>query len=211
MPKDAPTPLPSPRTASLGAPTSLAGRAADDLAFVRDVVARSAHFTAVPGRGGIAMGVIALGAAPLAARQPSAMAWLVTWLLAAALAATIGAVALVHKARATGASLEATPARRFAFGLVPPLLVGAVLTAGAWRLEARALIVPIWLLCYGLAIVAAGAVSAVRLVPRLGLAFVALGAVTLAVPLRWHDAIMALGFGGAHLLAGFIIWRHHGG
>lgn len=192
-------------------PVSLAGRAADDLAFVRDVVTRSERFTAVPGIGGIAMGAIGIITAMRAGQQPNTAHWLVAWLIGATLAAVVGAVTLVQKARRTGTSLDAAPARRFAFGLVPPLLVGALFTIGAWRLNATSLIVPSWLMCYGLAVAAAGAVSTVRLVPRLGIVFIVLGALALATPERWHDAFMAAGFGVAHLVAGVIIRRHYGG
>lgn len=190
---------------------SLAGRAADDLAFVRDVVTRSERFTAVPGIGGIAMGVIGIITAMRAGQQPTPTRWLAVWLIGASIAAVVGAVTLVQKARRTGTALDATPARRFLFGLVPPLIVGALFTVGAWRLDATSLIVPTWLMCYGLAVAAAGAVSTVRLVPRLGLAFIVLGALALATPERWHDAYMAAGFGVAHLVAGLIIRRHYGG
>ena len=49
----------------------------DDLSFIRRTMERATAFTAVPGWGGVAMGVTALIAAPFAAleRDPGASGW----------------------------------------------------------------------------------------------------------------------------------------
>ena len=54
-------------------PSSIQGRAAADLHFIRQTMERSATFTAVPGMGGAAMGGIGLSprASPQRSRQPS--------------------------------------------------------------------------------------------------------------------------------------------
>jgi len=51
----------------------------------------------------------------------------------------------------------------------------------------------------------------VRIVPVMGLAFMAVGALALFAPPSWGDALLAAGFGGLHLLFGAIIARRHGG
>ena len=79
-------------------PSSIQGRAAADLHFIRQTMERSATFTAVPGMGGAAMGSIGLIAAGIAAAQPSAERWLMTWLAAAAIALVVGLVTMRHKA-----------------------------------------------------------------------------------------------------------------
>jgi hypothetical protein len=38
-----------------------------------------------------------------------------------------------------------------------------------------------------------------------------LGAIALFTPVRWGDALMALGFGGLHIGFGLVIARRHGG
>jgi hypothetical protein len=38
-----------------------------------------------------------------------------------------------------------------------------------------------------------------------------LGGVALAAPAQWAMALLALGFGGLHIVLGFIVWRRHGG
>jgi hypothetical protein len=55
----------------------------------------------------------------------------------------------------------------------------------------------------------AGAYS-VRVVPLMGVAFMAVAAVALLAPVS-GDAALALGMGGLHVVFGLLIWRWHGG
>ena len=192
-------------------PLALHDRAEADLAFVRATVERTAYFSAVPGVAGVLMGVSALVAAPLAATQPTQERWLMVWLAEAAVAGTIGAVGIVRKARHRQVALDVGPARRFALGLAPPIVAGAALTLASVRADAWSLIPAVWLLCYGIAVLGAGAVSATRVVPALGAAFLLAGLAAIASPASWGDAYLALAFGGGHAAAGVIIARDHGG
>ena len=45
----------------------------------------------------------------------------------------------------------------------------------------------------------------------MGLVFMALGAASFAAPASLGNAFMAAGFGGLHIIFGFIIARNHGG
>ena len=67
-----------------------------------------------------------------------------------------------------------------------------------------------WLLLYGAAAATGGAFS-VRIVPILGLCFMALGVVAFAVPAAWGHWFMAAGFGGLHIGFGLVIARKYGG
>ncbi|HEX8152177.1 MAG TPA: hypothetical protein VF698_03580, partial [Thermoanaerobaculia bacterium] len=102
-------PRPSP------VPHSIHDRALDDIRYIRSAVENATQFTAVSGRGGVAMGVTGLAAAVVAATQTGVpMRWLAVWLIAAVVATSIGALSMVSKSRRAGSSLTSAPARRFA-------------------------------------------------------------------------------------------------
>jgi hypothetical protein len=191
-------------------PASLGERAAENLRYVRETLERSASFTAVPGIGGVLMGALALVAAWIASQQGTPERWLLVWLACAALAFPVGAVAMVLKARATGHSLLRGPGRRFALSFLPPVGVGASLTAVLAGGGATGLLPGVWLLCYGAAVVTGGAFS-VKVVPATGVLFMALGGAFFLAPASWGDAFMAAGFGALHILSGCVVARRYGG
>ena len=191
-------------------PPELHAHAADNLRFIRDTMSRAGQFTAVPGWGGVAMGVTALATTALASRAPTRTLWLLWWIGDAAAAILIAAVAMSRKARRQEVPLLAAPARRFTFAYVPPLAAGAVLTAAFLNAGLSARLPGCWLLLYGVAIATAGTLS-VRVVQIMGLVFMALGAAAFAAPASAGDAFMAAGFGGLHIIFGLIIARNHGG
>jgi hypothetical protein len=45
----------------------------------------------------------------------------------------------------------------------------------------------------------------------MGICFAIFGTVALALPVGWANGIMAAGFGGLHVVFGFLIARKHGG
>jgi hypothetical protein len=182
----------------------------NDLSFIRETMERAAPFTAVPGWGGVAMGLTALAAAAIAHGRPLAGAWVLIWLGAAALALLIGGWMMVVKAGRAGTSVLSASGRRFVLSYVPPLLVGVLLTVALVRAEHVEALVGTWLLLYGTGVVTGGAYS-VRVVPLMGLCFMALGAVALFAPPAWGNAFMAVGFGGLHLAFGLVIARRYGG
>ena len=171
---------------------------------------RAGAFTAVPGWGGVAMGITAIGAAAIAARQVTFWGWLATWGVEAAIAILIAGWSTFTKLRASGTSLLSGPGRRFVYSFAPPLLVGALLTIVLARMDAHTIIPGIWLLLYGTGVTTGGAFS-IRVVPLMGLCFIVLGAVALFSPANWGDSFLAIGFGGFHLVFGAVIARKYGG
>jgi hypothetical protein len=201
--------IPRPTPQEAGAPT-LHARAMDNLSFIRSTMERATAFTAVPGWGGVAMGVTALAAVALAGTRTTEAEWLAVWLGASALALTIGGWSMAVKARRAGTSVFSYSGRRFVLSYVPPLAVGGLLTLVLVRAGLYSALPGTWLLLYGTGVVTGGAFS-VRVVPIMGLCFMALGALALVAPPGWGDWLMALGFGGLHLIFGLIIARRYGG
>jgi hypothetical protein len=192
------------------APSPIVERAADNLRFIRDAMERASAFTAVPGRGGVAMGATALLAAAVSPLARSPQEWLGIWLAEAVLAITIGLTAMAWKARRAAVPLFAGAARRFLLSLCAPLAAGALLTLALERAGRFGLLPGVWLLLYGAA-VAAGGAFAVRVVPVMGLLFMLLGAACLFSPPSWGTGYLAAGFGGLHIGFGIWIARRHGG
>jgi hypothetical protein len=185
-------------------------RALEDLRFIRDTMERAGSFTAVPGWGTVAMGLVALVAAPLASRQETGEAWLVVWLITAAAALCVGLVTTLGKARAAKAPLLRGAGRRMVLGFAPPLAAGAVLTAVLYSAGLYDALPGTWLLLYGAGVMTGGSFS-VRAVPIMGLCFMVAGAFAFLVPAGWGDALMAAGFGGLNIVFGVIIARKYGG
>jgi hypothetical protein len=185
-------------------------RAMDNLHFIRSTMERATALTAVSGWGIAACGAIGLVAAWAAHRQPTASAWLASWLAAVPAALAVSAVAARWKARRTGQPAIPTPTRKLVLHVMPPMLAGALLTFALARGDAVALLPGVWLLLYGAAVIAGGAFS-VRPVPMMGGVFLALGTIAVLGPAAWGDALLATGFGGVHLAFGPYIARRHGG
>jgi hypothetical protein len=183
---------------------------AADLRFIRNTMERSASFTAIPGWGQVILGATALAAAWLAAHQSNSAAWLKVWLAEAFLAAIIAFLSMRWKANRRGLPLFTGPGRKVALGLFPPLIAGAFLTFSLQRAGLESALAPPWLLLYGAGIITGGAYS-VSIVPVMGLCFMATGALAVVAPAAWANYFLAAGFGGLHIVFGFLIARRHGG
>ena len=197
------------------APRPIHDKALDNLEFIRSTMERAGSFTAVSGWGMVLIGLTALVLANHAGAviQPSAAAqshWLWTWLLAAVLGVVIGVTSMILKARRAGEAMTQGPARKFGLSVLPPFVVGALLTYVLWHAKQVHLLPAVWLLCYGAGVMTGGAFS-LRVVPVMGLCFLVLGTIALFAPAAWSAWLLAAGFGGLHILFGLIIARRYGG
>jgi hypothetical protein len=197
------------RVPAVNEPIPIDRRAADNLRYIRDTMERAASFTAVPGWGGVLIGISALGAGVLAFGFPLHTQFFI-WMAESVVALAIAAWAVRSKSKRMVQSLQSKPARRALLSFVPPLAVGAVLTAVLYQADFLRVVPGLWLLLYGAAVVTGGAFS-VRIVPVMGLCFMALGVVSLLSPAMWGDVFLALGFGVTHIIFGIAIARRHGG
>jgi hypothetical protein len=195
--------MPSP------APAPIHHRAAENLAFIRSTLERSGRFTAVPGRGGVIMGVVAIAGAWLAHQQSEPARWLMVWIGTACVGFIVAFGSIALKARAARVPLLAGSGRKFAFALAPSLVVAVLLTISLAGSGQFMLLPALWLLLYGTAVTASGAFS-IPAVGVMGIAYLALGAAALFMP-DWGDFYLAAGFGGLDIGFGIWIWRRHGG
>ena len=173
----------------------LDSHAAQTLRYIRASM-ESAASLAVPGSTGIASGTVGLLATIVSLLPAMREYWLIVWLVAAVLAAAAGGALLFRQA----------PIRRFAISFLPSLLAGAVMTAVLWSSDNLRAIPGTWLLLYGCGLIAASTATA-RTIGILGGAFVALGLVALLLPASLQLAMLGAGFGGLHILFGYLTRR----
>lgn len=191
-------------------PIPLHSQAIDHLQYIRRTMEGAASFTAVPGVGGVLMGVTALAAGAIAHRTADTSRWLEIWLVEGAIALIMGLIFAYRKARRIQVELFSRPARKFMLAFAPSLIAGAVVTSALWRAAVTDFMPGCWLLLYGAGISAAGAFS-VRIVPVMGTCFLMVGSAAMFSPPAWGDAWLAAGFGGLHIIFGILIARRYGG
>lgn len=187
----------------------MSDHATEHLRYIRETMASAGAFTAISGRGGVAMGVIACIAALVAGKAPSERAWLATWLAAALVAVVVGAWSIRVKAQRTGTPLFGSSGRRFMLSYAAPMAAGAIETVALHTAGLDAFLPGAWLLLYGTACVAGGAGS-IKLIPMAGGCFMAFGTAALALP-AWGNWFMAAGFGGVQIVFGALVARRYGG
>jgi hypothetical protein len=197
------------RAGFLRDPIPIDRRAADNLRFIRDTMERASSFTAVPGWGGVYIGLTAVAAGAIANGRPLAQQFSV-WLAEAAVALALAVVAVRAKSRRLALPLGLRPARRALLSFVPPLLAGAMLSVILARFGMLSVMPGLWLLLYGTAVVTGGAFS-VRIVPVMGLCFMLLGGISFIAPASWGNELLMLGFGVLHIIFGAVIARRYGG
>jgi hypothetical protein len=202
----------------------------DDLAYIRRTLAASGHLSIVPGKGMVAIGALALAAvwanlhylygAPwnrddlrqLEASHSGFAMWaslagLYLWGALLLLALLVGVTSMWLKARRTGQAFWSPVLRKAAWGYGAAMALGGILTFAA--LPQPQMIPPVWLGCYGVALMAAGAVS-ISPIRWMGACFLLLAAAAAALP-EQAGALLAVGFGWLHISFGaYIAWRHDG-
>ena len=114
------------------------------------------------------------------------------------------------KVHAANMPLISGPMRKLVVSFAPPILAGCVLTLALHNVDALALVPAVWMLLYGAGVISAGTYS-VPIVPVMGAAFMAVGALALIAPVSWNTALLIASFGGLHILFGILIARRHGG
>ena len=195
--------------------------ARDHLRVIRQTMERSTQYSTLSGWSGILIGIVAiigvyitrsmLGAHTVAVQTVRAAAPQLAALWGAALLLAIAIEFVYNKRRAAriGKRVVSRLGAHIILASLPAFLGGAVMTLFFYQHNLLPYILGIWMLSYGLAICAVGLFS-VRNVKYLGAAFVISGAITLLAPLTIHLYMMALTFGGFHIIYGIAMARRHG-
>jgi hypothetical protein len=186
--------------------------ALNNLRYIREAMERATAFTSVPGWGGFWIGVTAVAATVVSHRFIGAdsRTWLLLWLGEAVLAALIGVVSVVRKARRSDVAFDSGPARRFFISYSAPLIAGAALTFLLGSAGHYDVLPSVWLLLYGASFISSGAFS-IRVVPVMGICFMLLGIAACFVSHAAGNVLLGAGFGGIHVVFGLIIARSYGG
>ena len=201
---------PFPKREAQAEPAPIEQKAAANLHYIRQTMERATSFTAVPGWGGVGMGIAAFAAAFVAGLTSTPQAWMLTWLAAAGIAMGIGAWTMNRKATLVNMPLRSAPARRFVMSLLPSMIAAAVISVALYSSGRVEFLPGLWLLLYGAGVVSGGTYS-VRVVPIMGLCFMFLGAAAVFAPFEVGKWLMVAGFGGLHVTFGWIIARRYGG
>jgi hypothetical protein len=191
-------------------PAPIRDHALSNLRYIREAMERATAFTSIPGWGGVAVGITAIIAAMLAGREGLSRRWLLIWLGEAVLAALIAGITMARKAARSEVSFSGAPARRFFISYFAPIVAGAVLTILLARHGFHAALPATWLLLYGASFISSGAYS-IPVVPVMGICFMLLGIAACFVTFTVANILLGIGFGGLHVVFGWVIARRYGG
>lgn len=183
----------------------LDSHAAATLRYIRASMDAAASL-ALPGSTALTAGSIGLLAAIISSLPDFGRYWLIVWLVAALVAASVGSVLLLRNSPADALTISGSPVRKFAMCFVPSLAAGAVLTGVHWKYGNMQAIPGTWLILYGCALIGASAVT-MQFIGVVGGGFFVLGVLALFAPAEWQIFFLGLGFGALHMLLGYLIGR----
>lgn len=187
------------------------------LQYIRQTLDAAGRLSSVSGGGLVAVGALAL-AAVIANLRWTGTPWssadvrpaLGVWAALLITSAAVTAGSMAAKAR-RAQQLFWSPVLRKALGIcAAPMLLGLLLSVAVLKSGELTDLPLIWLGCYGAALTSAGVIS-VSPVRWMGISFLLLAAIAVFAPPTIGLALLAIGFGGLHLLfGGYIYWRHDG-
>ena len=186
--------------------------AEDQVALIRAVIDRTTRFTGLPGTACLVAGGLAIGAAALAnglgahfdssRGRHALLGWI--WATTALVSAGEIVILSVLAARRQGRPAWTRLVRRVVIATLPGLYLGAVLGEFARRAELLHHLPALWCLSYGVSLLGLGLYAGWKANVTGGL-FLAAGTLSLLGLLPGGNLLMALAFGGLHLVLGALI------
>ena len=184
---------------------------------IQQIMERTTLYTLLPGAPAIIGGALALAGCAVSwatlgsfdfrgmAEAPQARLWLCVMWAGIGIIAVVQHVVLTALAgRRQGLAVMARPGQLVSLALTPSVFVALVLTAKLLASGDLEYLAPVWMMCYGTGVYAAGLFS-LRLPRLLGLAFVLMGAVGLWVCPQHGVLLTALSFGLLHVAFGLVV------
>jgi hypothetical protein len=113
-------------------------------------------------------------------------------------------VGTMLRGREVGERVWTRQTRMVLLALTPSLVAAGVLTLFFFLRGEHLWLPGVWMLCYGQGSLATSAYAPAA-IRWLGVAMLGLGALTLALGAGWSIVLMAVVFGGGHLLLGFVL------
>jgi hypothetical protein len=188
------------------------------LQYIRRTLEAAGRLSSVSGSGLVAVGTLALAAVVINQRATGAPwdgaadpnAALGVWAALLGLSAAITAASMTAKSRRAGQPFWSPVLRKALAICSAPMFLGLLLSLAMIRDHGLAFLPLIWLGCYGAALTSAGVIS-VSPVRWMGVSFLLLAVLAVFLPVSVGLSLLAIGFGGLHLLfGGYIYWRHDG-
>ncbi len=195
--------------------------AEENLRLIRHAMERSTRHSTLSGLSGLLAGLVALAACFLASsvvgdpsKPQSRAGFVLLWSITLALCAGIDIVLTKRRAARVGKTAFSPLGLQLARAVAPGLLAG-VATTLHYLLRPESVgptVYGLWMICYAMSLLSIGMMS-VKEVSLLGWAFLAAGTVALLLPQTspvGPRALMAVSFGGFHMVYGLWMGRKHG-
>jgi hypothetical protein len=193
-----------------------------DLQTIRLAIEANTRLTSLSGAALVVSGLISFLAAGLTANAgymtaasraglagPELGTMVLLWGSAFVMAVTMNLMGMLYRARIDGQPLAARLGKRVLFAMLPALAVGGALTLALALQGQLQSIFGIWMLCYGAALISAGAFSLAS-VRMLGI-FTLVAGVASVFPGLGVDFLLFTGaFGAGHFLLGVWVGVRHG-
>jgi hypothetical protein len=190
-------------------------QAARTLEVIRTLMERTCQYQLLTARAGLAAGCLAGAGALLSLLlDPANPAHFgAIWGLVFAGSVLATGVGTLMRGRERGEKVWSRPARAVVLALAPALFTALALTGFFFARGEHLWLPGVWMLCYGQGALATSAYAPPP-IRWLGAAFLAVGALTLALGPGWAIPMMGLGFGLGHIGLGvalLIAERREGG
>lgn len=210
-------------------PEPNAREAEENLRIIRSLMERSTKYSTFSGLSGVLAGVASIigcfvtyaldprnsqAASPVTGvtltptPDDYRIPFLVTWTCVILFALISDYLLTKRRAATVGKHILSRLGKQMFIAAAPGLGTGTLLTLYFLKHHHLSDIYPVWMLCYGIAVCAVGLFSQ-REVTYLGTAFLISGAFTLLFP-AFGLPMMAITFGGFHILYGILISRKDG-